>query len=286
MGQGALEQQIEAGRALGHTLAEGARWAGEQGGHHLAEGVGLVGPHAGDHLVEHDAHRPEIGAVIDLAGVAQLLGRHVHQRAQHGPGGGRPLVGRVALAHHLGDAEVEELHRPARLAEEDVVGLEIAVDQAHGVGRGEGVEDVEEHGADGLEGQRLAGHAGLERLALEQLHHQVEVALGRAPRVGDADDAGVTYRCGSPGLGEEARGQAVLQAEARVEQLHRRGDAGEGVAGAEDHAHAALAEERVDRVAAVDDLSLPVRHGRADCTPSRRLTGLGGAARCAKPGPP
>ena len=148
-----MEQGVEPARPLGDELAEGARRAREQGCDHLAEGVCLVGQDARGHLVEHHPDGPEVSAMIDGLGVAELLRRHVREGAHHraGHGGARGLG--VALAHHLGDAEIEELDGAARLADEDVVRLEISVNQARGVGRREGVEDLEEHLANRLEGQ-------------------------------------------------------------------------------------------------------------------------------------
>ena len=70
----------------------------------------------------------------------ELLGAHVLGRADDEPGL-RHLLRIVAL-HRLRDAEVDDLHAVravARLRDHDVVGLEIAMDDAHVV---RGVERV------------------------------------------------------------------------------------------------------------------------------------------------
>ena len=65
---------------------------------------------------------------------AALLGRHVRGRADHARRSRSAPSRRVAACAELGDAEVEHLDevgdRASRRHEEDVVGLEIAVDDA------------------------------------------------------------------------------------------------------------------------------------------------------------
>jgi hypothetical protein len=79
--------------------------------------------------------RPLIGAVIDVAAAARgLLGRHVLGRAQHRGG-----VGEIGPRRRkLRDPEIEDLDEVGdALAgdQQDVAGLEIAVDDALGVDR-------------------------------------------------------------------------------------------------------------------------------------------------------
>ncbi len=45
---------------------------------------------AGEQLVDHHPEREDVGAVVDGARRFQLLGRHVHRRAEHAPGPGQP----------------------------------------------------------------------------------------------------------------------------------------------------------------------------------------------------
>jgi hypothetical protein len=104
--------------------------------------------HAGEALEEHARQRVLIGPPVDAAPL-DLLGRDVEDGAHHLAGGGQPAVG-VGL---LGQPEVGEvgvdLPVPAGGLEQDVGGLDVAVDQPLGVG---GVERGGDLGED-LEGE-------------------------------------------------------------------------------------------------------------------------------------
>ena len=115
--------------------------------------------------VEHAAEGPDVGARIRLQ-PARLLGRHVgrgaddrarlrlHQRRSRGP-----------FAHPLavlGDAEVEDLHQPVR-AHHDVLGLDVAVDDACAVRGREGARDLDGDVERLGKGQRPAFHEAPQR---------------------------------------------------------------------------------------------------------------------------
>ena len=92
------------------------------------------GTSPGEHLVEDAAERVDVDAVIGRV-AARLLGRHVLGRAEDHAGAGEPRAALVERAH-LGDAEVEDLDEvgsPLALDQVDVLGLEVAVDDALGV---------------------------------------------------------------------------------------------------------------------------------------------------------
>ena len=95
------------------------------------DGVALVGEGqaARQQLVEHRAHGVHVGGRGQL-GTQGLLGRHVGGRAQHLAGAG---AHGLDAAHHLGDAEVGHLERVGP-AEEEVVGLDVAMEDALVVG--------------------------------------------------------------------------------------------------------------------------------------------------------
>ena len=85
--------------------------------------------------------------------------------------------------------------------EEDVLGLEVAVDRALVVGGLEGVTDLAGHFDGERRGERLAAREeGGEGLAVEQLHRDVEEAVGGAPEAVDADHVGVAEPARGAGL--------------------------------------------------------------------------------------
>src|SRR5258706_7607 len=144
-------------RAAPHTLV-GARWnwVGERNTGRDNRGTQLVdltgtqtdcflpgGQPADQHEVEHHADAVDVGAL------AVLEPHHALRREVRG--GSDDAVRRVGARllralDELRDAEVEELHRlaPRRAVEEDVVELDVAVDEAGGVGLREDVADRDE----------------------------------------------------------------------------------------------------------------------------------------------
>ena len=133
-----------AGRFL---LAEDAAHLVEGG---VLQGLGLERGGAGEQFVEEDAEGVDVGAGVDVGGVgvgAGLLRAHVGRGADHLlEAGEERLVGEVGL-HRLGDAEVDHLgHRLGAVldGDEDVAGLEVAVDDAFLVGVLDGAADLEE----------------------------------------------------------------------------------------------------------------------------------------------
>ena len=183
---------------------------------------------------------------------------------------GRDVVGRAPDFGRLGvrgggDAEVEELGRVA-LVEEDVLGLDVAVDEVRRGGELEAVGDVHAdlHDQRLVERLRLGDHL-VEVLAADELHHDVGLALLLAEGV-DLGDVGVVELGG--GLRLAAEGGEELRRVAEAPQHHLDGDdAGERlVVGAVDAAHAAAAEAVEQQVVAQ-----PAGHAhlaaaaRADC---------------------
>ena len=136
----------------------------------------LFGPErrpAGSHLVEHAAEAEQVGPLVERFALGLLRG-HVHRRA-----GDDPALRDAGVVGRPGQAEVGDLHALLRPAlEQDVARLDVAVDQAGGVGGGQPLGDLP------ADPQHL-GHlqrAGaveplLERLAGDELHHQVRQRL-------------------------------------------------------------------------------------------------------------
>ena len=102
---------------------------------------------AGQQLVEQYAQRIDVGAGVDVEVIElRLFRRHVERRAQHRlvRGVQRPL--RQRLVHRLGQAEVDHLgHRPVVVGrDEDVRGLQVAVNDALLMGVLDGLADLHE----------------------------------------------------------------------------------------------------------------------------------------------
>ena len=233
----------------------------------------------GDHLVEHDADGVEVRARIDLVRAARLLGRHVLGRAHHDPGDGEVLLPRVE-APRLGDPEVDELEdRPAAgERHEDVLGLEIAVDDAERVRRLERLEDL--HRVLARRAHRelsLAVDDARERLALEQLHDDVGVPVRRAVDVDDLDDVRAADLRGDARLLQEALDQARAARELRVQHLDRDPGPEHGVQRLVDRAHPSVPQDADEAVLAVDDAT-DVNHVSLEASLASR-PGEPGAAR-------
>ena len=144
LGERAGEQSIDRGRRL--AAGRGERRNGRM--HVLLGELDVLprwkGWRARQHLECGDAERILIDALVDFL-PPPLLGRHVdgrsHRRAGprelHGVAG---IDGLVALGNDFGEPEIEESH-PRRLSwhalDEDIVGLEVAVDDPRLVGGAE-----------------------------------------------------------------------------------------------------------------------------------------------------
>ena len=235
--------------ALGGDHARIRRRQREVHEHHLRGRVGLEREAAREQLEEDHADGVEIAAGVDRIAAA-LLGRHVvggaadDARARD--------VGRADLGLHLREAEVDDLHEVAagpHGLDDDVLGLQIAVNDVEVVGLGEGGEHLAEDVDDALEGERplFVDDAG-QVFPAEELHDQVELRAALA-EVDHADRVRVIEAAGGAGLGDEADRRALVAEEVRVDDLHR-DRASEGLLlGPIDAAHTADADELEDPVA-------------------------------------
>ena len=116
-------------------MGPSASWPGMLGadaGHERGDGgVGGEGHDAGDRLVEHERQRVDIGASVDTVAEG-LFGRRIPGRADRHPGRlGQRRLGQGARQAEVGDAQA------GLVVEEEVGGLDVAVDEAPGVRVGE-----------------------------------------------------------------------------------------------------------------------------------------------------
>jgi hypothetical protein len=203
--------------------------------------LGLEGLVAGEELVHHGADREDVGALVDPL-APDLLGRHVVRRAHD-----RPRLGHLGGAEP-GQAEVHDLHR-ARGQQVDVRGLEVAVDDALGVGVGEAVADLLDHRELVLEPREgPARDDVLEVRALEQLHHEIDEPL-LFVELEDGDDVAVVELRGGPRFPVEPLAERLVGAERRRDRLDGDVPVQDGVVGLVDLAHRPLTD-------LVDDLVL------------------------------
>jgi len=180
-----------------------------------------------------------------------LLGRHVaggaHHRAlgRHRQRAGRRRARRLERARH---AEVENLEVPV-FREEQVLGLEIAVHDALLVHGGQPEGDLHAHLDRLARRQRALRQPFPQRLAHQQLGHQVRrVAL--AAHVEHREHVGVVERRSRPRLRLEPLEPRGIRRRLGRQHLDRHLAAESRIARAEHHAHAARTERRNDVIRA------------------------------------
>ena len=158
------------------------------------------------------------------------------------PRGVRRLAGRAAVLDMggLGQPEIEDLGLDTR-GHEDVGRLDVAVDDAVGVGGVQRVRNLSREVQHQTKRERPAVHVLLERLALEQLHGDELRALELVDLV-DRADVRVIERRGGARLAQKPIG-GLLIADAIGRQKLERHEARElDVLGLVDDAHAARAD--------------------------------------------
>src|SRR6185295_12572976 len=200
---------------------------------------------AGEQLVEHDPDRVDVRRRADRVALG-LLGREVLRRAHDGA-----RLGHVRRSGAR-DAEVGDLGAPVGV-DDDVVGLEVAVDDPAAVGEARGAQDLDGQvdGAVGVQ-RRLLLDDRLQRAPLEVLHRDVVGAVVLAAVV-DGDDVLVLQAGGARRLAAEALDELAVLGEAPVEDLQRHLAPELQVLGDVDVRHAAAAQAVQDAVAPVDD---------------------------------
>ena len=168
----------------------------------------------GGHLEHEHAERVQVRSGLDRLAL-RLLGRQIVSGAQDGAG-----FGHGRRAARPGYAEVGDLH-PALVVDDDVLGLDVAVDDVPPMGEAQRFQDL-----DGDRDHQFGAQRGVleddlfERAALEILHRDVVGAFRLSPIV-DLHDVGVV----------EAGGAAGFTAEALDELLVVRVTAGEDLEG-------------------------------------------------------
>ena len=155
----------------------------------------------------------------------------------------------VAAGDGAGQPEVGDLDH-AVLAQDDVLGLDVAVDQAGAVRRAERLQDRVEDVERRARGQRALGlHHLAQGVPGDELHREEHPALVLALVV-DGDDVGVAEPGGRPGLAAEPADEGLVGGEARAHDLQRHLAVEPLVEGDVDRGHAAVGDVRQHAVPA------------------------------------
>ena len=170
------------------------------------------------------------------------------RRAEHGAGHRERL-----RIEQPGEAEVHQLHLPVA-RHHDVVGFDVAVDDARLVRHAEGARDLErDHGAD-FRPQELALFDELaKRGPVDQLGGDVLDRRGGAGEAVDVDDVGVLKLRGGAGLTDEALAVVGRARDVLVQDLERDLPLQARVARSVDRGHPAV-PELVEELVVVDAL--------------------------------
>ncbi len=210
----------------------------------------------GEHLLprervpEHRAEPVHVAPRVHRV-APRLLGGHERGRPQQRVVG-RELARVVVGIDHLRDAEIEHLHElgvAVLLEDEDVLGLEVAVDHPGVVGLAERPRRLRHHRDRAPRGERpLALDQRGEGLAFEELHHVVPEAVGGAAVVEHAHGVGVAQEGHRAHLTFEA-GDGDPRLAAGLEHLDGDGLLERAVPGEPHLAHRAGADHALELVA-------------------------------------
>lgn len=207
---------------------------------------------AGGHFVENDAERKEVGARVELLG-ANLFGGHIGDSAESAAGtgelGGSNCLGGEGVGGdgsgrgrggNFGETEVEDFGA-ALAGNENVGGLDVAMDDALGVS---GLQGVGDGGCDFEDGLKIHGARGdgvFEGKAIEEFHGDEGFAVFLADVI-DGADVGVIESGGGLGFALEARKSLGIAGDVVGEEFKGDETMKAGVFGFVDNAHAATAD--------------------------------------------
>ncbi len=208
--------------------------------------------------MEHRTETEEVGPGIHRVS-SQLLRRHVPRCADDKPGGclagarGHGFLeqvvrcrtvdplGVVRRGDHLGDPEVEQLHMPLA-GHQHVLGLEVAVDDAARVRRGQALRHLRRPVQRSGQRDGPLAEPGPERLALEQLGDEVGLAVVDA-HVVEGHHVRVGHRADQPRFSLEALHEGAVCAQCLRDHLDRDLASESGVPRPVDLGHPARSQE-------------------------------------------
>ncbi len=244
-----------------HLLADVGSLLGEVGSllgldllEDLARARALEGRLAAEEGEERRAHGVNIGSGGDARCVVRLLRGHVLRCPERDAGGGE-LIARLLVQEGAREAEIGELDAVVRRADQDVLGLHVAMDDVRLVRRGEAERGLVDDPQRLVLEERTLGEERLGRRPLDELHDEVEEAVLVA-HVLRADEVRVVDLRREPRLANEPLDVArILPDESRRERLHGDGEVEREVMAEVDGAHAALSDPP-DEADAAEDAAL------------------------------
>ena len=221
---GALHHGDEVGVELGRALTQRHVLPGRDAQEEFADGRRVEGQAAAQRLVHHHAEGVEIRARVHLA-TRGLLRRHVERRAEDCALAGQAIRRLGQRGRELRDPEVEDLHQRAVFAagdQEDVLGLEIPMHDARGVGDLETVADLagDPHDLVRLELAALL-QQGDQRATMQELHQHIGASVLEHARVEGLGHVGRLQGGGDLGLAQQALHVARLRAVLGTHDLQR-----------------------------------------------------------------
>ena len=256
----------------GHEPVQGGRHRGDPArgrGHgavdvlvgHVDGGVAAERLGAREHLEQQQPRSVDVAPGVGDAAL-DLLGGEVGHRAQEHP----RLRGGRGAGDRAGQPEVGDLDH-AVLAQDDVLRLDVAVDQAGAVRGAQRLQHRVEDVQRGAGGQRALGlHDLTQRVPVDQLHGEEHAALVVALVV-DRDDVGVAQPGGRARFAPEPADEGLVGGQARAHHLQCHLAVEPLVQGHVDRGHAAVGDVRQDAVPAVEHLADEGR-GTAGDTPT------------------
>ena len=214
---------------------------------------------SGEHLVPHDTQTVDVGPPVDLAIAGRLLGTHVVRRADRDAGGGQRARPR-RRGERLGDAEVGEDRSAAAPLQQDVVGFDVAMDDAEGVPGAQCVRRFHHDAPGFLWWQSLAAfEARRERFTIHIRHDEVHESVGTFADGMNRHDVRVREAGRRFRLPQEAHADLLTEGQLGREHLDCHRPLEPLIAGVIDDAHAAAADLPVEREGGPQGLTQPLR---------------------------